>query len=77
MKTIDKIYIKGAFVVPHGKEVFNLYNPSNNQLIGEVTLGDETDTRNAISAAKEAFRSFSKTGKEERIVFLQRCMMQR
>ncbi len=72
MKIIDKIYINGEFVTPHGTEVSNLINPSLNQVIGHVTLGDEIDTRMAIAAAKAAFGQFSKSGIEERIGHLQR-----
>lgn len=72
MKTIENIYINGAFVKPHGTETFDLINPSNRQLIGRVVLGDEADTQNAISAAQEAFKTFSKTTKEERIGYLQK-----
>lgn len=72
MKTIDKLYINGEFVTPHGTEKFDLINPSTNELIGQVILGDEEDTRKAIEAAKKAFASFSGTIKEERINYLQR-----
>ncbi|PTT01073.1 aldehyde dehydrogenase family protein [Pedobacter sp. HMWF019] len=72
MKHINQIYINGAFVTPHGTEVFDLINPSDNQKIGTVTLGDEEDTRLAVAAAKEAFKSFAKTTKEERINYLQK-----
>jgi aldehyde dehydrogenase (NAD+) len=72
MKTINQIYVNGAFITPHGTEVFDLINPTTNETIGKVTLGDEEDTRRAIASAKEAFRQFSKTTKEERIVYLQR-----
>jgi aldehyde dehydrogenase (NAD+) len=70
MKTVNKVYINGEFVTPHGKEIFDLINPSNNQKIGEVTLADETDTKNAITAAKEAFKTFSKSTVAERIDYL-------
>lgn len=72
MKTIDKIYINGAFVSPHGTEIFDLISPTTNTLIGKVTLGDEEDTRKAIESAKAALPAFSKTTKEERIDYLQR-----
>ncbi|KAI9463092.1 hypothetical protein F5148DRAFT_1286223 [Russula earlei] len=72
MKTIQQVYINGAFVTPHGSEVFQLINPSTNQLIGEVVLGDEEDTRQAITAAAKAFTTFSATTKEERIGYLER-----
>jgi aldehyde dehydrogenase (NAD+) len=71
MKTINRLYINGAFVTPHGTETFDLVNPTNNTLTGRVTLGDEEDTRAAIAAAKAAFVSFSQTTKAERIQYLQ------
>lgn len=70
MKTVNKIYSNGEFVSPHGTEIYNLINPSTNQKIGEVTLADVTDTRNAIAAAKAAFRTFSKSTVSERIGYL-------
>lgn len=71
MRTIDQIYINGAFVTPHGTEMYNLINPTNNEVIGKVRLGDEVDTQLAIASAKAAFRLLSKTTKEERIQYLQ------
>ncbi len=70
MKTVNKIYSNGEFVNPHGTEIYELINPSTNQKIGEVTLADVTDTRNAIAAAKAAFRTFSKSTVSERIGYL-------
>ncbi|WP_341831989.1 aldehyde dehydrogenase family protein [Sphingobacterium thalpophilum] len=70
MKTVNKIYSNGEFVNPHGTEIYELINPSTNQKIGEVTLADVTDTRNAITAAKAAFRTFSKSTVSERIGYL-------
>ncbi|GGH71357.1 aldehyde dehydrogenase (NAD+) [Filimonas zeae] len=71
MKTIDKIYINGAFVTPHGTEVFDLINPTTNQVSGQVVLGDATDAQQAIGAAKAAFPAFSQTTKQQRITYLQ------
>ena len=72
MKLINEIYINGEFVKPYGTETFDLINPTNQELLGKVTLGDVTDTQNAIAAAKEAFKSFSKTTIEERIGYLEK-----
>lgn len=72
MKTIDKIYINGAFVTPKGKERFELISPTTNKKLGEVFLGNKEDTIDAIDAAKKAFKTFSKTTIEERIVYLQK-----
>lgn len=71
MKTIDKMYVNGEFVTPHGTELFNLINPANNQLIGQVVLGNEQDVNLAVAAAKEAYKTFSLTTKEQRIAYLQ------
>ncbi len=71
MKKINQIYINGAFVTPHGKEIFDLISPTSNEKIGEVRLGDEEDTKAAIEAAKEAFKTFPLTTKEERIAYLE------
>jgi len=70
IKTITTHYIDGAFVESHGREVMDIIKPTNGQVIGRVTLGDEEDTRRAIAAAKRAFVSFSRTTKEERSRYL-------
>jgi aldehyde dehydrogenase (NAD+) len=72
MKIINQIYINGAFVTPVGTETFELVNPSDNETIGQVRLANEEDTSRAIAAAKTAFRTFSKSSKEERIEYLNR-----
>lgn len=72
MKTINKIYINGEFVTPHGKQVLDIISPTTNQKTGEVTLGDEVDTQNAVAAAKEALKTFSQTTREERIAYLEK-----
>src|SRR5580698_3066962 len=70
MQIIDKIYIGGAFVRPHGDELFDLFNPATEQVIGRVLLADAQDARDAIAAAKRAFPAFSRTHKRERIEML-------
>jgi aldehyde dehydrogenase (NAD+) len=66
VKTITTHYIDGAFVESHGREVMDIVNPTNGEVIAHVTLADEEDARRAIAAAKQLFRSFSRTTKEER-----------
>jgi aldehyde dehydrogenase (NAD+) len=72
MKTISKIYVNGGFVTPHGTQVLDIISPVTNQKTGEVVLGDAIDTQNAIAAAKEAFKTFSKTTREERLAYLEK-----
>ena len=71
-ETIKATYIDGKFIEPHGREVMQSINPANGTVIGDVTLADETDTKQAIAAAKRALPTFSRTTKEERIEILRR-----
>jgi aldehyde dehydrogenase (NAD+) len=72
IQTITTHYIDGAFVESHGREVMDIIRPTDRQVIGRVTLGDEEDTRRAIAAAKRAFATFAQTTKEERSKVLRR-----
>jgi len=72
VKKITTHYIGGEFVEAHGREVRDIIKPTNGQVIGRVTLGDEEDTRRAIAAAKGAFDSFGRSAKEERAAILRR-----
>src|SRR3984957_19176447 len=72
MKIINNIYINGQFSSPIGQDVIDVINPSNKEVIGQVTLGNELDTRAAVAAAKAAFTTFSKSSIIERGQILQR-----
>ena len=72
MRDIDVIYIGGRFVSPHGQERAPLFNPSTEEQIGTVRLGDASDVKDAVAAAKRAFPGFSRTSKAERIGMLER-----
>ncbi len=72
MRIIDEIYIDGQFITPHGEEIADLYNPSTEERIAAVRLGDIDDAQAAIAAAKQAFPAFARTGKQDRIAMLER-----
>lgn len=72
MQTINKIFINGAFVTPHGTTQLELQNPATGETITRVTLADETDTQNAIDAANAAFKIYSQAGLQTRREYLQR-----
>ncbi|HTF31483.1 MAG TPA: aldehyde dehydrogenase family protein [Flavitalea sp.] len=72
MKTINQVLINGALVAPHGSQIIELENPATGEVITRVTLADEIDTKNAIEAAKTAFKSYSKASLETRGMYLQR-----
>lgn len=72
MQRIEHIYINGEFVVPNGQEWFDLHNPSTEEIIGQVRLGNEQDAQRAIAAAKAALPAWSRTSREERLAVLKR-----
>ncbi|MBI1285580.1 MAG: aldehyde dehydrogenase family protein [Thiobacillus sp.] len=72
MKIITKHFINGAFVASHGADVVEVRNPTNNALIGRVTMGDAVDAERAIAAAKAAFPAWSQTTLDERKAWLQK-----
>jgi aldehyde dehydrogenase (NAD+) len=72
MQRINQMYINGAFVTPHGEELFDLFNPATGQGIGQVQLANEQDALDAIAAAKRAFIEFSHSSKDVRIDYLKR-----
>src|SRR5579862_1156000 len=72
MKTITKHYIDGSFVESHGRMVMESVNPTNQQVLDSVVLGDEQDAQRAIAAAKRAFETYSRTTKEDRCDVLRR-----
>jgi aldehyde dehydrogenase (NAD+) len=72
IKTLTAHYIDGAFVESHGREVRDIIRPTDGRVIGQVTLGDEEDTRRAIAAAKRAFATYGKSKPEERAEILRR-----
>jgi aldehyde dehydrogenase (NAD+) len=69
---VSQAYIDGAFVEPHGTELFDLFDPSTEERIGQVRLGDREDALRAIAAAKRAFPAMARSSKSERIVMLGR-----
>jgi aldehyde dehydrogenase (NAD+) len=75
MQNISHHYINGGFVPSHGKEAFALINPSNQQILGKVILGDREDARAAVCAAKAAFPGWRRTTVNERIVWLEKLAM--
>lgn len=72
MKTIDTIYINGAFVAPHGREPLVLLDPATERETTTVILADDVDAQRAIAAAKAALPAVVRTTREERMDWLQR-----
>ncbi|HET7002626.1 MAG TPA: aldehyde dehydrogenase family protein [Puia sp.] len=72
IQTVNKVFINGVFVTPHGTQELELENPATGEIITKVILADEVDTQNAINAANEAFKIYSKASLSTRRDYLQR-----
>lgn len=72
MKTLDKIYIDGAWVDPASDATMPIMNPATDRAIGTLSLGSPADVDRAVAAARRAFETFSHTDKTERLALLRR-----
>ena len=70
MSNLKKFYINGEWVTPNSKIEFPVLNPANNSQVGTIILGNQVDVDNAVAAAKKAFKTYSKTTKEDRLKLL-------
>ena len=70
MPLIAHIYVDGTFIEPHGRELFDLHDPSTGAVTGQVRLGDEEDVARAVAAAHRALPGMSRTSKDERLGML-------
>ncbi|MEB1808976.1 MAG: betaine-aldehyde dehydrogenase [Bacillaceae bacterium] len=52
---VKKMFINGIWVESQTKEVREIINPFNQEVIAKVTEGNEVDTKLAVAAAREAF----------------------
>lgn len=68
--TNQKMYIDGNWKNSASGEVYDVYNPATNEKIAEVAYGDQTDAKEAIKAANNAFPSWSGLTANERSAYL-------
>ena len=59
MKTYQQ-YINGAWVAPLNGKYTEVYNPSDDSVVGMVANGDEKDADLALQAAQAAQKSWAK-----------------
>ena len=67
-----KFYINGQWVEPSSKNDLDVINPSDETVCAVISLGSQTDTDNAVAAARAAFPAWSASTKAERIALLER-----
>jgi len=73
---LDKrnFYINGKWVKPNKQNDFEVINPCNEDPFAIISLGSKEDTDIAVKAAKEAFKTWKETSKEERTNYLEKLL---
>jgi len=62
----QQLYIGGEWVEPDGKDTADVVNSATEEVMGTVPLGSPSDVDRAVSAARQAFPTWSQTSPEER-----------
>ena len=65
-------YINGSWVIPKNKKEIQVINPASEKSCAVISLGGKEDIHDAVIAAKEAFKSWGFTSKEERVGYLEK-----
>lgn len=74
MNNYEQNYINGQWVDSIGGTSHQVINPATEEPGTKITLGTEADVDAAVAAAKEAFKTFSQTTREERLALLGRIV---
>jgi aldehyde dehydrogenase (NAD+) len=70
LENLQKFYINGKWVEPRSKNTMPVINPATEEQIGTVAMGNAEDVDLAVSAANEAFVTFSQTSIQDRLDLL-------
>ncbi len=74
MDSYLKHYINGEWVDSIGGKRHEVISPSTEEACTEITLGTQADVDAAVKAAREAFKSWSQTSREERLEVMGRIV---
>lgn len=74
MDSYKQNYIGGQWVDSIGGTPHQVINPATEEPVTEIVLGTAADVDAAVAAAKEAFKTFSQTTREERLELLGRIV---
>ena len=74
MRNYLQFYINGAWVDPATPKTLAVTDPATAQVCGHISLGSAADVDNAVKAAAKAFRTWSRTTREQRLAVLDRII---
>lgn len=69
-----KFYINGQWVDPAKPHDLEVIDPSTEEPVAVISLGDQADTDAAVAAAKAAFPSWSETPPAERLAYVEKIL---
>ncbi|MDO5529124.1 MAG: aldehyde dehydrogenase family protein [Paracoccus sp. (in: a-proteobacteria)] len=69
-----KFYINGQWVDPVKTNDSEVIDPSTEEPVAVISLGDQADTDAAVAAAKAAFEDWSQTKPEERLAYVEKIL---
>jgi aldehyde dehydrogenase (NAD+) len=69
-----QFYIDGAWVDPVAPKVFDVVDPSSEDVFAQISLGSKADVDKAVAAARRAFLTFGFTSPAERLELLRRIV---
>lgn len=69
-----QFYINGTWVDPIDGTDLDVINPSTEEVCATISLGGQADTDAAVEAAKQAFKTWSLSSKEERLDLMKRIL---
>jgi aldehyde dehydrogenase (NAD+) len=71
MRNYLKFYIDGRWVEAAEPKTLEVINPATEAVCGHIALGSAADVDRAVKGAAEAFKSFSRTSRKERLELLE------
>ena len=69
---LDRIFVDGEWVLPAGQERSNVIDPSTEQPVAQIALGNAHDVAAAVDAARRAFATWSVSSPQSRAELLGR-----
>jgi len=70
MTNNQKFYINGEWIDPISKDILDVINPANEEIIAQISLGNKADLDIAVNAAKNSFNSWSTSSVDLRLQLL-------
>ena len=67
-----KFYINGQWVDSKNKEEINVINPATEENCAVISLGNQADVNEAVSAAKNAFETWAFSSKDDRLKLIEK-----